>query len=252
MLVTSRRWALYLCTACLCLAQTDYDQGVAFFQKGEFAQAIPYLTRATGTRPQDAQVWKALGVAYAAQSRYTDAEAPLRRACELNPKLEDACYYHARSLYALDRFDESLKVLEPAPKTWKVRLAAAQALEALGRAGEAENEFRASLSLVQNNDARPGIALGLFLLRQGRHQEAIAPLEIVAARFPSSAEAHLYLGRALLERGNTSGALPHLERAVALDPASAQAHLLLAKAYVRAGRTAEAQSHFAEASRRAQ
>ena len=233
-----------------CHAQSDYDQGVALFQKGEFAAAAPYLTRAANARPQDAQVWKALGVTYAAMSQYREAEGPFARACALDSKLEDACYYHARALYALDRFEDSLRALEAAPRTWKVRLAAGQAMEALSRP-EAESEIRAALSLAKNTDPRPGVALGLFLLRHGRVEEARMPLESVIARFPMSAEAHLYLGRARLELGDVMGAIPELERAVSLD-GSAQAHLLLAKAYVRAGRPEEAKPHFQEAEKRAQ
>jgi len=200
-------------------------------------------------KPEDAQAWKALGVAYAAQNLYLEGEPALRRACELNPKLEDACYFHARALYALDRFDGSLAVLARiAPKSWKVRLGMAQALEALGRAADAEREFRQVLTMP-GPDAQTGVAFGLFLVRQGRFDEAVAPLEEVVKRFPASSEGHLHLGRALMEQGKIDGAIVQLERAVALSPGSAQGHLLLAKALVRAGRQAEAQAHLDAAAR---
>lgn len=246
-----------LCAALLAaagLAQiSDYDRGVALFKNGEYAAAVPFLTRATEVRPNDAQAWKALGVAYAAQFLYRQAEPAFRRACELNPRLEDACYYDGRALYALDRFAPSLEVLEAAagrqPNSWRVRLGIAQALEALGRAEEAEKAFKKALSMCRDSDPGPGVALGLFLVRQGRFGEATVPLQEVLKRFPNSADAHIHLGRALLEAGNVADAVPHLERAVALAPDSAQAHLLLAKAYVRAGRAAEAQPHFEAAAR---
>ncbi len=190
-------------------------------------------------------MWKALGVAYAAGKEYAQAEPPFRRACGLDAKLEDACYFHARVLYALDRYEESLKALEQASRgEWKVRLAMAQALEALGNADRAAVEFRESVTMCRGSDAGPGVAYGLFLLRQGRMDEAVAPLEEVLKRFPASAEAHTYLGRALLESGKLAEAVPHLERAAELAPKSAQAHLLLAKAYMRSGRAEEARKHF--------
>jgi Flp pilus assembly protein TadD len=223
----------------------DYEQGLALFQKGDPAGAVPFLARAAEAHPRDAQKWKALGVAYAAQKEYALAEPPFRRSCELDPKLEDACYFHARALYALDRFDASLHALEHADAAkWKVRLAMAQALEAMGNPDRAGKEFREAVTLCHGADPGPGVAYGLFLVRQGRAGEAIAALEDVLQRYPSSAETHTYLGRALLEGGKAGEAIPHLERAVALAPNSAQAHLLLAKAYTQAGRAAEAQTHF--------
>jgi tetratricopeptide (TPR) repeat protein len=230
---------------CAFAQASDYDQGVARFEHGDPAGAVPFLLRAVEARPKNAQAWKALGVAYAAQRLYRDAERPLARACELDRTLEDACYFYARALYALDRFDASLQALRRAnPNSWKVQFAQAQALEALGRAGEAERDFRRSLESARGMDPGPSIGLGLFLVRQGRGAEAIPVLENVLTRFPNSADAHTHLGRALLESGRLADSIPHLERAVALAPTSAQAHLLLAKAYVRAGRAEAAQEHF--------
>jgi Tfp pilus assembly protein PilF len=235
------------------LNSPDYQRGVEFIQKGQFAAAIPLLIRAAEARPRDARTWKALGVAYAAQRLYELAEPPFGRACTLDSKLDDACYYYGRALYALNRFETSVQVLQRAvendPKSWKIHLGIAQALEALGQAEEAEEEFKRTLSLSQNKDPGPGAAYALFLVRQGRFEEASGPAEEVLKRFPESAEAHIQLGRTLLERGKVADAIPHFERAVAIEPASAQAHLLLAKAYVRAGRLPEAQPHFEAAAR---
>ena len=131
----------------------------------------------------------------------------------------------------------------------KVRLARAQSLEALGIAERADKEYRESVALCRGADPAPGMAYGLFLIRQGRMADAVTPLEEVLKRYPASAGAQTYLGRALLESGRLADAVPHLERAVALAPSSAQAHLLLAKAYVRSGRTGDAQGHFELAAR---
>jgi protein O-GlcNAc transferase len=230
---------------CAFAQASDYDLGVARFEKGDLAGAVPFLTRAAAARPKDAQVWKALGVAYAAQKMYREAERPLARSCELDRTLEDACYFYARALYALDRYEPSIQVLRRVGgNSWKVQLGMAQALEALGRADDAERQFRLSRETSRGNDPGPGIGFGLFLMRQGRSAEAIPVLDEVLQRFPNSADAHTYLGRALLDNGRAEDAIPHLERAVALAAGSAQAHLLLAKAYVRQGRAEQAQAHF--------
>ena len=81
-----------------------------------------------------------------------------------------------------------------------MRLAIAQALDALGRAAEAEGDFHRALKLVNHSDPEPAVALGLFLLRQGRPDEAIPVLAQVLKSFPANADARMYLGRALLEK----------------------------------------------------
>ncbi len=239
--------ALLLPSAALAQS-TDYDIGVALFQKAQYESAIPYLRKAVKSNPADPRGWKALGVAYAAMGDYASSEEPFGKACELDPRLSEACYYYGRALYALDRFEPSIEILQRAlkfePDAWKIHLGLAQASEALERAADAEKEFRAALALCRHCDPKPGNGYGLFLIRQGRAGEATHVLSEVSKKFPQSLETHVHLGRALLERGDFAGAVPYLEKALAIDPKMAQAHLLLAKCYVRLGRTAEAQPHF--------
>jgi Flp pilus assembly protein TadD len=231
---------------------SDYDRGVALLDKAQYAAALPYLGRAAQSQPGDARVWKALGVAFAARKQYDLAEPAFARACRLDSKLQDACYYHGRTLYALDRFDASLHVLERAaqvePGSWKIHLGIAEALEALGQAA-AENAFNKAIDLAKGADPEPAVAYAQFLVRQGRTPDALPVLERAVRRFPDSSSARIQLGRALLEQGSVEAAISHLERAISLAPDSAQAHLLLAKAYTRAGRTAEARIHYEAAAR---
>lgn len=217
-----------------------YGRAVALISEGQFQQAIPILQAESARQPSNPRIWKALGVAYASLSRYNEAEDAFARACKLAPKLAGACYFHARALYALDRFDASLAALTNCDsRDPQVQLARAQALEGLGGYAEAEPEFRKAFS----SDPSAGVGLGRFLIRQGRFEEAIAPLEAAAAKTPGSAEARTHLGRALLETGRVGEAVRQLEAAVAAAPSSAQAHVLLARAYTRLGRSQEAQAH---------
>jgi len=229
---------------------SDYDRGVAAFDQRNYPEAATLLERAAHAQPENAQAWKALGVVYTALEQYGRAEVPFRRACELGPRLPDACYFYGRTLYVLNRFDESLRVFERAPvSSWRIPLSAGQAQEALGKPEDAERNFRQALALCRNADPRPGLALGLFLVRQGRFPEAAPPIEDVLKQFPENGEGHLLLGRAMLEQGRVDEALPWLERGVSLLGSSAQAHFLLAKALSRLGRTGDAQAHFEAASK---
>jgi tetratricopeptide (TPR) repeat protein len=239
-----------LAAGCLFGQGSEYEQGVALFQRGDAAAAVPHLLRAAEAQPKNAQRWKALGVAYASQKRYAEAAPAFRTACRLDVKLEEACYFWGRALYGLDRFAESLEALARADgRSWKVRLAMGQAADGAADSARAEREFREAIALSNGRDAGPGAAYGLFLVRQGRAAEAIPVLEAAVKLDPKSGDAETTLGRALFETGRTGDALPHLERAVLLAPMSAQAHLLLAKALVRAGRTDQAQEHFEAAAK---
>lgn len=224
---------------------SEYEQGMALFRRGNAEGAVPHLIRATKAAPHDAHAWDGLGLAYAEQGLYEKAEPALRKACELDAKVPNACYFWARTLYALGRFEESLAALDRADgRLWRIRIAMGQAAEAVGKAERAEAEYKKAMDLVGGQDAGPTVAYGLFLVRQGRPADAVPVLLEAVKQDAKSAEAETYLGRALIDTGRMAEAATHLERAVALAPQSAQAHLLLAKAYVRLGRAEAAQPHF--------
>lgn len=229
--------------------------GVKLFSEGKLGAAAATLESTVALHPKDALCWKALGVVYAAQSKFDLAETPLRKACDLNPKLEDACLYYGRVLYLRDRFDTALHVLRGAlrndKRSGRIHRIIALSLEGLGRAPEAEASFQEAIRLERDSpaDEDPGIDYGVFLFRQGRSEAALSPLEAALARHPASPRAHLEWGRALLALDRAEAAVLHLEQAVALNPESSRAHLLLGKAYLRLGKTEAAAEHLRQGSR---
>jgi Flp pilus assembly protein TadD len=126
-----------------------YKRGVEAFERGQAAEAVQVLNQAAELAPDNAQVWKALGVVYASRGDFERAADPFSKACALASQLRDACYFHARNLYALNRFEPSLAVLRKAlpydHSPWRIHLGIAQALEALARPQEAEKEFRIAI-----------------------------------------------------------------------------------------------------------
>lgn len=250
--------AVWLTTLAVCvlslgtqspLAQKHFEQGSRLFEQRRLTEAAAEFSEAVRLDPTFAAAWKGLGAAYAAQGNYRDAVDPFQRACELNPKLDDACYYLARALYSLNRFETALEAFERALKVdhrpWRVHNGLGLTLEAMGRADEAERHFREAVRLHRGDgrpDADPRIDLGAFLFRQGRLEEALVPLRAVARDRPS-ARANFELGRLLFQLGSLEEAKTHLERAVAEDPGHAPTHLLLAKVYFRLGRIEDAERH---------
>jgi Flp pilus assembly protein TadD len=219
-----------------------YREGLRLLSEHQPKAAAEALERAVQARPSDAATWAALGVARAAMGDYAAAEEPFHRACLLNPMLPDACLYFGRTLYLLDRFEPALDVLrlagEKDTQNCQIHRIAALCLEALGRLREAEASFRKAMSLpgASAPDDDPAIDYGVFLFRQGRAEDALAPLRSAVQRHPTAARAQMELGVVLLALDRVSDAAVHLEKAVSLDGRSSRAHLLLGKAYMRLGR----------------
>ncbi len=227
------------------------ERAISDIQAGRLMEAESALRRLVQQHPASARAWKALGVVYASTGSYILAEPAFREACRIDPGEPDACYYHGRSLYALDRFEASLEVLQRAlmrdPQPWRVYLGIAQAQEALGQAEKAEKNFRRAMELGATGrvspDLHPRLHYGIFLLRQGRTQQAAGELHKVAQELPGLARARYELGRSLLQLGRTEEAATELRKAVELKPGDAAAHRLLSKAYARLGRTEDARRH---------
>jgi tetratricopeptide (TPR) repeat protein len=93
---------------------SNYYLGLAYFRSDRPREARPYLERATQLAPARAPAWKALGLTLLKISDYPPASAALARACELDPKDEDACYLLGRSLYIQARYDQAIEPFERA------------------------------------------------------------------------------------------------------------------------------------------
>ncbi len=229
-------------------AEAQFYLGLVHFRAARAAAARPYLEKAVKLSPADAPAWKALGLVIAAAGSLQEAVAPLGTACRLAPADQDACYYFARNLYALHRYDlarapfEQALLAAPGAMRSKVERAAALNLEALGRPVEAERHFQQAVRL-QSKETRPNedprVDYGAFLFRQGRTDEALRTLEQAEAALASSSRANTELGRVLLELGKPDAAAVRLEKAVGLEPGNWTARLLLGRAYLRLGRNKE-------------
>jgi tetratricopeptide (TPR) repeat protein len=224
-----------------------YRDGVRLFSSRQPEAAIAALRQSVALEPANAAAWKALGVVYASQGDYQAAEPAFRNACERQPGLEDACLYHGRSLYLLDRFPGALESLRRAVavrESSESHRLIALSLEALARPSEAEPEFRAAVRLAGGGtpDEDPGIDFGVFLYRQGKLEQALEPLQGALTRHPDSARAHLEMGSALLQLDRLDEAATHLERSLSIRDAP-RAHQLLAKTYLRQGHPDKAEPH---------
>jgi tetratricopeptide (TPR) repeat protein len=200
--------------------------------------------------PSSAAEWKAAGIAETSAQKIDSAAKAFEKACDLDPKDEDSCYYFARTLFTLDRWEKAREPFDKAlraaskPRLARVHRAIALNSMALGDTTEAERHFRQSIALNPGPELLredPRVDYGAFLFRQGRLGEALPVLQDAVKAMPDAPRAHTELGRVLLHLGKPEAASVSLEKAVNLDPRSSTARLLLGRAYLQSGRTEEGQ-----------
>ncbi|MEO8126412.1 MAG: FG-GAP-like repeat-containing protein [Bryobacteraceae bacterium] len=154
-------------------------RGLAAFRDRDFGTAERAFLALTQRDPAKSSAWKLLGMAYAAQEKYNSAEAAFSRACTINPKEEDACYYLARTDFTLGRAEKALHYYELALQTAKggrgrVLLGIALSYEQLAKPVEAENYYRQAIAA---GEKRAQVDYGLFLFKNGRGAEGLTLLE---------------------------------------------------------------------------
>ena len=183
--------------------------GICLAQLGRGPEAASRFLKAVEIAPEDAMAWFYLGFARLRMFRHSEAVAPLRRAIELNPG-------HAEAYYNLGI-----------------------ALEQSQQVAEAEKLYRRMVDImgeIAGEAGRPQLFLGRMLVHNGRHAEAVAPLEVAAQRMPKSADALKFLGRAYRHVGRDEEALRVLEAALAINADDREVKYLLMRAYVALGR----------------
>ena len=114
--------------------------------RGEHAEAVVTLQRATAARPQDPLILNSLGIALGKASRPDDAIAALRQACMLDPGLTGAWFNLALLHAGLAEYEQAIaalrRVVTLMPTHHNARAMLADILKEDGRTDEARAEYR--------------------------------------------------------------------------------------------------------------
>ena len=159
-----------------------YLQGIGFS-----ADAAAEYRQLIKLSPKDAMAHNNLGIAYAKQRNFRQAEASFRESLRVQPDF--------------DRAHANLGTL----------------LAQQGHLEQAERHFGQALR-NKPKAAEHYVNLGGLLLRRGRWREAQSRLEQALAINPNLADAHAHLGRALAEQGRHTQAVTHLQQALKIQP----------------------------------
>ena len=88
--------------------QTDLNRGNAYFEKGQYDQAISAYNKALEINPRFALAYYSRGLAYARMGQYDQAISNYNKALELNPKYAGA-YNNRGNAYAIkDQYDQAI------------------------------------------------------------------------------------------------------------------------------------------------
>ena len=191
--------------------------GVVYAKDGDWKQAEAEYRAAVLLDDEDGEVHYELGKSLERQSKNEEAVTAYQRAIALKPGFADAHYSLGKVLHRLGRLEESQKEIERFNR-----------LQAQGGQG-----VKAAKLAVQRHP--DGVAerraLSVAYADAGKFAEAAGELRVALTLAPQEAQIHFDLGLVYGRLGQFSDAIEMLKRTVDLAPDSSRYHLRLAQAY---------------------
>jgi tetratricopeptide (TPR) repeat protein len=223
-----------------------YFRGLALIlQKPE--EGLAELQQAARVAPHDAAVRLRLAEESLKLDRLDEADALFRGLLAESPDNPRALLGHGQILSRRGQWQEALAPLKTAAEhptaRRSARVALAETYLRLGETAAAEAERRRAAEadadvswpdpyLAEAHELRTGlqprIDQTLYLLRNGKPDEAEAVIAQVLHDHPDSDEAHLTWARVLIAKGDFAEAETELRRAIQLNPNLVDGHFLLA------------------------
>jgi len=202
--------------------ESDLAQLVALFQQGRYAE-LTGVAAALGKRfPGAFALHQLAGLLLGAAGVYGEAEPFLARAAGLQPDDADVHMLHATTLWELGRPEPAARAFARtvalAPDNAEAQGRLGMALYSLARCEEALEAFAHALALDPAN-AQHYNNRGVVLQDLARFDEAAQSYEAALTLRRDHVDALANLGAVRKEQGRTTEALDLLEQALARDPA---------------------------------
>ena len=218
--------------------------GGARLSEGKWQDAVAAYQQAARCNPAcEAREHLNIGRVMLRQNELASAEAELRRALSINPKLAEAIRMLGACRSQQGRITEAIecfrRALEIAPDQGATHEDLASALASQNRWDEAVHEFRQAVRIDPRNFSSYR-ELSLALGKQGRLDEMVEVSEQAVRALPNFPEAHVHLGSLLQSRGRMQAAEAEYRAALLLEPTNVPASINLAGALDMQGRTNDA------------
>jgi len=226
--------------------------GLAHFLAGHLRESIPYLEETRPFLPDDIKLAYALGMAYAQTRQPAKARESFARTFRITPDSAAAYLLAGEMMNRLELEDLAEAELKQAirldPKLPEAHYVLAQIAIFRSRLDEAIELLREELAI------NPAHAMALYRMgdvysRRLEWNAAIATLQQSLWINPYFSGPYILLGKAYGRTGQPASAEQMLRRAIEYDPNNKSAHYLLAQLLQQAGRAEEAKGEFAIAER---
>ena len=185
-----------------------WDEGVAAFKSGNFAQAAKEFQALTDQRPDCGPCFLMYGQALLKQNKAAEAVTQLRKAYDISPSDDGIRLPLAQAYLQAKRYDDAVQLLKTMDPN----------------------------ALAKDKQQVYFQMRAVALEKSGRGDQAVDDLKRAAQANPRSADAQYAYGSAALSARDTDDAIPALEAAVKLDPKDVNKKSSLAKAYLLRGR----------------
>jgi tetratricopeptide (TPR) repeat protein len=189
------------------LATAGYEEGVAAFKAGNFAQAVAEFQQFVEERPDQHAGYQMLGLSLLSARRPAEAVAPLEKALELKGENPADRLYLGRALHLSGKHRESISALSqlsigslPAKNQSQVYQMRSASYARLGNTGSAAADL-GRVADLNPNDAKARFDYGQMLHNDAQLDPAIAAYERAISMDGSQAEWKRVLVNALKVKG---------------------------------------------------
>jgi len=199
---------IYLLTACAGLlispnAKQEFELGLALFNRGKYADALPHFQKATELEPEYTKAFIYLGRSHLNMGQWFEAIPPLRTAYSLSPAktkkeavnfLLDAFIGGALEALKKGNFKQSTSYLK-------------EALDIDPESADVKTEL-----------VKAGVAYGGQLLSEGNFPDAISQFSEALQYSPNNIDAYFGLAKAFLKNGDWLDAMRTIKDALIIAP----------------------------------
>lgn len=221
--------------------------GLSLFKSGEMKEAaatfLPLLKSLPPSSPDALRVTTLIGLARYGAGEYAEAVPYLKKATAADPQnlpfrltLAQSCLWSKQYQCVLDVYHEIVTLND---QSAEADMLAGEALDEMKDKTGAVEQFRAA---VKADPKMPNVHFGLGYLLWGllRFDEAAKEFQAELDNNPSHAQALTYLADSYIQSNHPEKAMPLLEKAVEINPKIELAHLDLGILYTSADKKAEA------------
>ncbi|MGD0939226.1 MAG: tetratricopeptide repeat protein [Terracidiphilus sp.] len=229
------------------MPRLQFNLGLAYFKEADYKNALlelkPLLKASQPASDEAQRLTILIGMSHYGLGEFAEATPYLKRASDIDTQnltllltLAHSCLLSKQYPCVLDAFH---RIMALNPDSAEAHMLAGEALDEMKEPVGAVREFRAA---VEANPKEPNVhfGLGYLLWTQGKAEEAAQEFQAELANDPEHLQATLYLADSYIQMNKLDDARPVLEKVVRVNPANPMGHLDLGVIYTRDGRDADA------------